>query len=105
MADALVERLDHAIALVLAGRDATGALADTELSPLAVLASELRSCPSLAFKARLRANLERRTTMTIVHEKTQIHEEFKTVTPYIRVQIGRATGRERVQVSVGGRVG
>ena len=61
MADALIERLDQTIELVLAGRDATAALADAELSPLAVLASELRWCPSPAFKARLRANLERRT--------------------------------------------
>jgi PhnB protein len=86
MADALVERLDHAIELVLAGRDATAALADAELSPLAVLASELRSCPSLAFKARLWANLKRRTTMSMVHEKAQIREGFATVTPYIRVR-------------------
>lgn len=86
MADALVERLDRAIELVLAGRDATAALADAELSPLAVLASDLRSCPSLAFTARLRANLERRTTMSTVHEKAEIREGFTTVTPYIRVR-------------------
>jgi PhnB protein len=86
MADALVDRLDHMIELVLAGRDATAALADAELSPLAVLASELRSCPSLAFKARLRANLERRTTMWMVLEKATIREGFTTVTPYIRVR-------------------
>jgi PhnB protein len=86
MADALVERLDHTIELVLAGRDATAALDDAELSPLAVLASELRSCPSLAFKARLRANLERRTTMSMVLEKAKIREGFRTVTPYIRVR-------------------
>ena len=86
MADALVERLDHTIELVLAGRDATAALEDAELSPLAVLVSELRSCPSLAFKARLRANLERRTTMSMVLEKAKIREGFTTVTPYIRVR-------------------
>jgi uncharacterized glyoxalase superfamily protein PhnB len=86
MADALVERLDHTIELVLAGRDATAALDDAKLSPLAVLASELRSCPSLAFKARLRANLERRTIMSMVLEKAKIREGFTTVTPYIRVR-------------------
>jgi PhnB protein len=86
MADVLVERLDQTIELVLRGRDATAALADAELSPLAVLASELRSYPSPVFKARLRATLERRTTMSILLEKTKIREGFTTVTPYIRVR-------------------
>jgi hypothetical protein len=57
---ALDERLDEAIDRILAHRDATAALADAELAPLAVLANELRTCPSPAFKARLRAKLERR---------------------------------------------
>jgi PhnB protein len=86
MADALIERLDQTIELVLAGHDATAALADAELSPLAVLASELRWCPSRAFKARLRANLERRTRMSMVLEKAKIREGFTTVTPYVRVR-------------------
>ena len=86
MADALVERLDRTIELLLAGRDATAALADAEISPLAVLAGQLRSCPSLAFKARLRANLERRTAMSRVLEQTRIREGFTTVTPYVRVR-------------------
>lgn len=86
MADALSERLDRTIDLVLAGRDATAALGDAELSPLAVVASELRWCPSTSFKARLRASLERRTAMTLVHEQTAIREGFATVTPYIQVR-------------------
>ncbi len=86
MADALIERLDQTIDLILSGRDATAALADGELAPLAVLAAELRSCPSPAFKARLRANLERRTTMSIVLEKAKIREGFTTVTPYVHVR-------------------
>jgi PhnB protein len=86
MADALIERLDQTIELVLGGRDATGALADAELSPLAVLASELRWCPGPAFKARLRVNLERRTTMSMVLENAKIREGFTTVTPYLRVR-------------------
>ncbi len=53
MADALVDRLDHTIDLVLARRDATAALKDPELAPLAVLAAELRHVPSTAFRARL----------------------------------------------------
>jgi uncharacterized glyoxalase superfamily protein PhnB len=86
MADALVERLDRTIDLVLAGRDATGALVDAELSPLALLAADLRWSPSPAFKARLRANLERRTTMAMLLETTDVREGFTTVTPYLRVR-------------------
>ena len=91
MADALVDRLDHTIDLVLARRDATAALKDPELAPLAVLAAELRHVPSTAFRARLatqlRAHLTRRTTMTtLVLEATKIREGFTTVTPYVRVQ-------------------
>ena len=86
MADALIERLDRTIDLVLAGRDATAALADAELSPLAGLASELRWCPSPAFEARLRTSLVRRTMMSMAIEKATIREGFTTVTPYLRVR-------------------
>ncbi len=86
MVEPLIERLDQTIDLVLAGRDATAALADAELSPLALLASDLRSWPGAAFKTRLRANLERRTTMSTTIEKAVVREGFTTLTPYIRVR-------------------
>ena len=85
MAEALTERLDRTIDLVLARRDATAALADAELAPLAVLANELRFCPGLAFKARLRARLERRGVMTTALEAVELREGFTTVTPYLQV--------------------
>lgn len=88
MADeALVDRLDRTIDAVLARRDATSALTDPELAPLAVLAAQLRHAPSPAFRARLLAHLTRRTTMTtLVLEPTKIREGFTTVTPYVRVR-------------------
>jgi uncharacterized glyoxalase superfamily protein PhnB len=86
MADALIDRLDRTIDLILGGRDATSALADAELSPLAVVASELRWYPGTAFKARLRANLERRTIMPMTLEKVAVREGFTTLTPYLRVR-------------------
>jgi len=83
----LVERLDRTIDAVLARRDATFALSDPELAPLAVLAAELRHAPSPAFRARLLARLTRRTTMTtLMLEPTQIREGFTTVTPYVRMR-------------------
>jgi PhnB protein len=86
VAETLTERLDRTIDLVLARRDATAALADAELAPLAVLANELRSCPSAAFKARLRANLERRSVMSTTLEAVEVREGFTTVTPYLQVR-------------------
>jgi PhnB protein len=86
MADALVDRLDRTVDLLLDGRDATAAVADSELSPLAGVASDLRHCPSPAFKARLRAQLERRTVMPMILENVKLREGFTTVTPYIRVR-------------------
>jgi len=86
MADeALIDRLDRTIDALLARRDATSALNDPDLAPLAILAAELRHMPSRAFRARLLANLTRRTTMTLVFEPTEIREGFTTVTPYVRM--------------------
>lgn len=83
MAEALIERLNETIDRILARGDASDALADPELARLAVLANELRSCPSQDFKGRLRANLERKRTMTMVLDDVAIREGFTTVTPYL----------------------
>ena len=85
--DALVDRLDRTIDDVLARRDASAALSDPELAPLAVLAAQLRHAPSPAFRARLLAQLTRRKTMTtLTLEPTKIREGFTTVTPYVRMR-------------------
>jgi PhnB protein len=88
MADeSLVDRLNQTIDALLARGDATSALNDSELAPLAVLAAQLRHAPSAAFRARLLASLTRRTRMTtLVLEPTKIREGFTTVTPYVRVR-------------------
>jgi uncharacterized glyoxalase superfamily protein PhnB len=89
ISEALDERLDRAIDQILARRDATAALADAELAPLAVLANELRTCPSLAFKARLRATLQHlggMSAMTMALETVDVREGFTTVTPYLQVR-------------------
>jgi PhnB protein len=84
--DPLIDRLDRVVDAILARRDATAALADPELARLAVLAAELRHCPSPDFRARLRANLERRTRMSSALATTNIREGFTTITPYLRVR-------------------
>jgi uncharacterized glyoxalase superfamily protein PhnB len=85
--DALIDRLDLTIDTLLARGDATAALKDPELAPLARLAAELRHAPGSAFRARLLATLTRRTTMTtLLLEPAQIREGFTTVTPYVRMR-------------------
>lgn len=82
----LADRLDDAVDAIVGRGDATGALRDPELAPLARLAADLRHYPSPDFKSRLRVKLERRTTMTVVSTTPAIREGFTTVTPYIRVR-------------------
>jgi PhnB protein len=82
MTDDLIDRLNGAIDAVVARRDATVALRDPELAPLVRIAADLRHYPSADFKARLRAQLVRRPTMSTA-VLTNIREGFTTVTPYV----------------------
>jgi PhnB protein len=90
---ALTDRLDGVIDALIARGDASAALRDQELAPLARVAADLRHYPNREFTARLKAQLERRTTMTTavasnagrVQAGHSIREGFTTVTPYIWV--------------------
>lgn len=82
----LVDRLDATVDAILKREDATAALGDAGLAPLARLAADLRHYPSPDFKARLRAQLERRTTMSATLVSTNVREGFTTVTPYLMVK-------------------
>jgi uncharacterized glyoxalase superfamily protein PhnB len=90
----LSDRLDGVIDVLVAHGDASGALRDAELAPLARVASDLRHYPNRDFTARLRAQLERRTQMTTAVTPTpmadteaglHLREGFTTVTPYVWV--------------------
>ena len=96
----LRDRLDAVIDALVARGDATAALRDAELAPLARVAADLRHYPNRDFTARLRAQLERRTTMTTAignpadrlrqgsggqEAGLHVREGFTTVTPYIWV--------------------
>src|SRR6185436_3604933 len=81
----LVDRLDEIVDVIIERGDATAALRDPELAPLARVAADLRHYPNPEFKARLRIQLERRTTMTAATMAPAVREGFTTVTPYIRV--------------------
>jgi PhnB protein len=78
----LLEQLDQAIEAILAG-GATPA----EPVDLAKIAACLRDLPDENFKTRLKAELERRASMTST-AAAPIREGFRTVTPYITVVEG-----------------
>jgi uncharacterized glyoxalase superfamily protein PhnB len=116
MADELSNRLDRAIDAVVARENATAALRDPELAPLVRIAADLRHYPSADFKARLRAQLERRQTMSRQAVSTavlaSVREGFTTVTPYVWVPdrglsdfLVRVFDAVETQVTEGGRHG
>lgn len=82
---ALNDRLDRTVDAILKHGDATAALRDQELAPLARVAADLRHYPSPEFKARLRTSLRRTTTMSAAIVTTQAREGFTTITPYLTV--------------------
>ncbi len=89
MADVpLADRLDRTIDAIVRRADATAALQDAELAPLTRLAADLRDLPRPEFKARLRAQLRKDTTMPSPTVLTRPRAGFTTVTPYLRVRDG-----------------
>jgi PhnB protein len=93
----LIHRLDAVIDTLVARGDATAALRDAELAPLARLAADLRHYPRREFTSRLGTQLEWRTTMTTATLPPNVREGFTTVTPYIWVpDRGLADFLERV---------
>jgi len=82
---ALADRVNEIVDLIVARGDASAALHDPEVAPLARIAAELRHYANPDFKTRLRAALQRRTTMTSTMTTEAVREGFTTVTPYIRV--------------------
>ncbi|HUK30199.1 MAG TPA: VOC family protein [Candidatus Acidoferrum sp.] len=82
-----VEQLDRAIAAILVRRDAELAALPARLRELAAIADDLRGMPGADFKARLKADLQRRATMSTgtnpVKEIKLVRGMFHTVTPYL----------------------
>ena len=81
----LRDRLDRTVDAILMRRDATAALRDRELAPLARLAADLRHYPGQSFKARVRAALERRAVMSSAVISSPTEKGLSTITPYLRV--------------------
>ena len=78
----LSEQLDEAVAAVLAHPEAPLPRVNPRVAPLVRFAADLRDLPSEDFKARLKADLKRRGSMTTTGVKP-IREGFHTITPYL----------------------
>src|SRR5215510_2792790 len=85
MSDESRGRLDEALERALSDPRAATASDDAELTELLQIARDLRDLPSPAFKARLAADLARRTTMTTA-TKTTTSRGIRSVTPYLAVR-------------------
>jgi len=82
----LSEQLDEYIQVIIANPDAPPPTAPQRLAALLGIAADLRDLPRPDFKARLKADLERRGWMTTTVK--YIREGFHTVTPYLLVERG-----------------
>jgi PhnB protein len=81
----LIEQLDGAVEAIIANPDAPIPSVDASVAALLRVAAELRELPRADFKARLKADLERRASMTRAAVKP-VREGFHTITPYLIVQ-------------------
>ena len=81
----LIEQLDQAVEALLASPDAPIPRVNARIAAPLRIAARLRQLPRADFKARLKADLERRTSMTSRAVKP-IREGFHTITPYLIVR-------------------
>ncbi len=81
----LIEQLDQAVEAMLANPDAPLPRVNPLIAAPLRTAAELRHLPRANFKARLKADLEGRTSMTTTAVKA-IREGFHTITPYLIVR-------------------
>lgn len=77
----LIEQLDRALEALLASRDSDLPTGDPTLAPLLALAADLRALPRPDFRARLKADLERRASMQAA--PPPVRSGFRTLTPYL----------------------
>jgi PhnB protein len=80
----LIEQLDRAIVTLLVNSEARLPEVDTRIAAQLRIAAALRELPRPDFKARLKADIERRAPMATATVKS-IREGFNTITPYLIV--------------------
>ena len=79
--DALIEQLDLAIDILLAGRSPASS---PEVAALAAVAADLRDLPDEKFQQRLKSDLQRRASMPTA-TATPVRDGLHTITPFIAV--------------------
>jgi len=83
------EQLDQALQAMLARADSAPPPADPELTALLRVAADLRDLPHEDFKARLKADLERKASMTTTTAPATakyVPPGFHSITPYLIVE-------------------
>src|SRR5262245_39441667 len=104
---ARIDRLADAVEAILAGARASVPPADPELADLLSIANDLRDLPRPAFRARLGADLMRRSVM--IATGATAREGIRTVIPYLAVRpaaelvdfVKRAFGAEELMRTTG----
>src|SRR5262249_7747617 len=84
--EARTDRLAEALERALSDPRAPLPSGDAELAELVQIARDLRDLPSPSFKARLGADLARRTAMTPTTIETTTSRGIRSVTPYLAVR-------------------
>src|SRR3979411_2333082 len=80
----LIDQLDQAVTQLLAMPVVTVQSADPELLPLLHIAAELRQLPRENFKARLKSDLERKSSMATIAEPVAAIRQ--AAAPYLTVK-------------------
>jgi PhnB protein len=80
----LADRLEEAIQLMIAQPDATLPPVEPGLAPLLQMAERLRAIPREDFKARLKADLERRSQMATSAQRASVVQQ--TAMPHMRIR-------------------
>src|SRR5262247_1667179 len=107
--EARTDRLAEALERALSDPRAPLPSGDAELAELVQIARDLRDLPSPSFKARLGADLARRTAMTPTTIETTTSRGIRSVTPYLAVRpaveliefVKRAFGAEELLRTTG----
>jgi PhnB protein len=80
----LIDQLDQAVTQLLAARVVTVESGDPELLPLLHIAAELRQLPREDFKARLKSDLQRKSSMATVTEPVRAIRQ--AAAPYLTIK-------------------
>lgn len=105
-----IDELDLAVQVILAGSGEPLPPAGARNETLVTLASALRHLPNEEFKARLKADLQERGSMSTAKSVNPVRKGFRTITPYLQAfaapemieYVKKAFGGEELHRAMGG---